>query len=142
MKRLAQAAAIRGGGRLVAAAGFAAVAGCASPECPRWHEGGTTLGGATLAQASVEQWAEASAENQLAAAAYLATSAFDIDDEYAWLAVASLIQGCINEAVYAESTAEAARRRNLDALASFCAVSALSAELRGVRSKADEGATR
>lgn len=122
------------------AASLALATGCASPECPRWYEGGT------LAQASTEEWTEASAENQLATAAFIAWRAFDFDDEYAWLAAASSIQGCINEVAYADSTADTAEeyveRHELSDWFVLCAVSTLSAELRGVRSKTDgdEGA--
>ena len=134
-KGLAQTATRVGGGwlRFAAAAGFVA-AGCASPECPRWHEGGT------LAQASTEEWVEASAENQLATAAFIAWLAFDFDDEYAWLAAASSIQGCINEVAFADSSAEYVQRHELSDWFTVCALGVSTEGLRGARVKSRDGA--
>ena len=68
------------------------LAGCAEArnDCSRWHEGGGARIGATL-----DQWAQEPVEGQLATAALVASAAFDLDDEHAWIAAAASIQECI-----------------------------------------------
>ena len=85
--------------------------GCASP---RWYEGGT------LMQATVAEWAQAPARDQLATAAFIAANVFDFDDEYAWMDAASTIQSCVNRTALSDETSEIAGRLSVTEAAGLC----------------------
>ena len=88
-----------------------------------------------MVRATVDEWVQAPAADQLASAASIAAFAFDFEDEYAWIAAASAIQGCINEMALSEETVEYAGHQELSDLAGLCAVFLLDQERRGVLSK-------
>lgn len=107
----------------------AMLAGCAEArdDGPRWYESETAPG----VEATLDQWARASVEDQLATAAFLAARTFEFDDEYAWVAAASTIQECING--YALDAADGSRPMGMAGMAALCTLAM--EPRRGMRAK-------
>ena len=111
----------------------AVLAGCAEVrDCPRWWQRGDIA--ATL-EGGLDRWTRTPAEDQLAAAGYLAHAVFDFDDEYARMAAAATIQECITIQALDPAAREVLGRGGgdgLEDLARLCTISLAANPRRGM----------
>ena len=119
--------------QIVAFVAMAMLAGCAARnDCPRWWQRGDMA--ATL-EGGLDRWTRTPAEDQLAAAGYLAHAVLDFDDEYARMAAAATIQECITIQALDPAAREVLGRGGgdgLEDLARLCTIALASNPRRGM----------